>query len=119
MSVDTVPATSAEAILIFGPFEIDPRRRRLLREGRLIELGARAFDILMVLLEAHGQVVRKHELLNRVWPTTVVGEHNIHVQICALRKALGDNGNLILTDAGRGYRLAAAATPAAVDDHED
>ncbi|HTZ79092.1 MAG TPA: winged helix-turn-helix domain-containing protein [Stellaceae bacterium] len=81
------------------------RRRILLAEGRPTELGSRALDILEVLIEAKGELVRKDELLRRVWPDTVVDENNLQVQISALRRVLGDDRNLIRTVAGRGYRF--------------
>jgi DNA-binding winged helix-turn-helix (wHTH) protein len=88
------------------------RRRWLLADGVAVELGARAFDLLLVLLEADGALVTKEELLNRVWPGIVASKENLKVQISALRKALGADRNLIRTEFGRGYRLAyCARTP--------
>jgi DNA-binding winged helix-turn-helix (wHTH) protein len=81
------------------------RRRWLLADGVPVELGTRAFDLLLVLLEADGAFVAKNELLNRVWPDTIVSEENLKVQISALRKALGEDRNLIRTESGRGYRF--------------
>jgi len=60
---------------------------------------------LELLLEARGQVVSKDEILQRVWPSTVVEENNLQVHISALRKALGCNKDLIRTIPGRGYLL--------------
>jgi DNA-binding winged helix-turn-helix (wHTH) protein len=100
----TGPA-AAEMTLEFGRFRALLRRRQLLADGRPIELGARAFDILLVLLEADGLLVTKEELLGRVWGGRIVGENNLHAQMSALRKALGQDRGLIRTDCGRGYRL--------------
>lgn len=91
----------------FGRFRVCARRRRVFKDDEAINLGARAFNILLMLVQAEGRLLTKHELLKRVWPTTTVEEHNIEVQISALRKALGDKGEIIQTEAGRGYRLAA------------
>ncbi|MGH8294287.1 MAG: ATP-binding protein, partial [Steroidobacteraceae bacterium] len=68
-------------------------------------LGSRAFDVLLILVEAAGELVTKEELLTRVWPGTVVEESNIQVQVSALRKALGEDRGLILTVPLRGYRF--------------
>jgi DNA-binding winged helix-turn-helix (wHTH) protein len=95
----------AEAAIEFGRFRVLLRRRRLLADGVPVELGTRAFDLLLVLLEADGALVTKEELLNRVWPGIVVSEESLKVQICALRKALGADRNLIRTEFGRGYRF--------------
>jgi len=61
----------AEAAIEFGRFRVLLRRRRLLADGVAVELGTRAFDLLLVLLEADGALVTKEKLLNRVWPGIV------------------------------------------------
>jgi DNA-binding winged helix-turn-helix (wHTH) protein len=97
-----------DAAIEFGRFRVLPRERRLLAGGEPIELGARAFDLLMVLIEADGALVTKDELQNRVWPGIIVGQDNLKVQIAALRKALGQDREFVRTEHGRGYRFAAA-----------
>ena len=98
----------AAVALEFGRFRVLLRQRQLLFEAVPIELGTRAFDLLLVLLEADGALVTKDELLSRVWPGIVVSEENLKVQISALRKALGESRELIRTEFGRGYRFTAA-----------
>jgi DNA-binding winged helix-turn-helix (wHTH) protein len=99
---------AAEAALEFGRFEVLLRRRELLADGTPVELGTRAFDLLLTLLEADGALVTKSDLLSRVWPGIVVGEDNLKVQISALRRALGKDRDVIRTEFGRGYRFTAA-----------
>jgi predicted ATPase/DNA-binding winged helix-turn-helix (wHTH) protein len=84
----------------FGPFCLVRQQRVLLEDGEPVHLGSRAIDILVVLLERAGEVVRKDELLARVWPTTAVGETNLRVHIAALRKALrdGESGRRYITN---------------------
>jgi len=72
-----------------------------------IELGSRAFDLLLVLVEANGSLVTKEELLSRVWPGIFVAEENLKVHISSLRKALGEDRDFIRTEFGRGYRFTA------------
>src|SRR5690349_10028972 len=91
----------------FGRFRLLPHRRELRADGVVVELGSRAFDILMVLTEARGALVTKDEIMARVWPGTVVEENNLVVQISALRKALGKDRDFIRTVSGRGYRFIA------------
>jgi len=98
-------SVGAEAAIEFGRFRMLLRRRQLLADGVPIEIGTRAFDLLLVLLESDGALVTKEELLNRVWPDVIVSDENLKVQISALRKALGANRNLIRTEFGRGYRF--------------
>jgi DNA-binding winged helix-turn-helix (wHTH) protein len=99
---------AAEATLEFGRFRVLLRQRQLVTDGVPIELGSRAFDLLLVLLEANGSLVTKDELLSRVWPGIFVAEENLKVHISALRKALGEDRDFIHTEFGRGYRFTAA-----------
>ena len=96
---------NADAALEFGRFRVLLRQRQLLADGVPVELGTRAFDLLMVLLEADGSLIGKEELLSRVWPGIVVAEENLKVQVSALRKALGADRDVIRTEFGRGYRF--------------
>ncbi|HEV7997759.1 MAG TPA: winged helix-turn-helix domain-containing protein, partial [Stellaceae bacterium] len=91
----------------FGRFRLLPHRRELRADGVAVELGSRAFDVLVVLVEARGALVTKNDILSRVWPDTVVEENNLAVQISTLRKALGEDRDSIRTVSGRGYRFAA------------
>src|ERR1700738_1792588 len=103
----------------FGRFRLLPRRRELRADGVAVELGGRAFDVLMILTEARGRLVTKDEILSRVWPDTVVEENNLVVQISTLRKALGENRDFIRTVSGRGYRFVAEIrTSAATSDRK-
>ena len=97
-----------EAALEFGRFRMLLRQRQLIADGAPVKLGTRAFDLLVVLLEADGLLVAKEELVSRVWPGVNVSEENLKVQISELRKALGDDRDFILTAPGRGYRFTAA-----------
>src|SRR5579883_1461663 len=93
------------ACLEFGRFRLLTRQRELRLGDMAVPLGSRAFDVLLILVEAQGELVTKEELLARVWPGAVVEESNIQVQVSVLRKALGDDRNLILTVPLRGYRF--------------
>lgn len=94
----------------FGPFRIDVVKRRLLRDGEVIRLTPKAFDLLLVLVEESGKTIEKDELLDRVWPGTAVEENNLNQNITALRKSLGDSrqeSQYIATIPGIGYRFVA------------
>jgi predicted ATPase/DNA-binding winged helix-turn-helix (wHTH) protein len=91
----------------FGRFRLDAHRRELLADGLPVPVGSRAFDILIALVEAGGELVTKDELLHSVWSGAVVEEHNLQFQISTLRKALGPDRDFIKTISGRGYRFVA------------
>ena len=86
--------------------------RSIFVKNRLVPLGGRAFDLLRLLLENHGQAVSKNRLIETVWPNVVVEENNLQVQVSALRKVLGPHA--IATIPGRGYKLVLAAAAAPV-----
>ena len=73
--------------LRFGRFEIRRRQSQLLADGKPVELGSRAFDVLLALIEAAGMLVTKSELIERGRPDQAVEENNVQVQIhpCAAR----------------------------------
>ena len=89
----------------FGNAEIRPSERQLLIDGKPAALGSRAFDVLLALVERRERMVRKNELLDLVWPDTVVEENNLQSQVSQLRKLLGPQA--ISTIPGRGYRFTA------------
>ena len=90
-------------LIRLGNFELYPSERVLSLDGRPVELGARAFDLLLVLVEHHGRLATKTTLIERVWPRVVVDENNLPAQIASLRRILGPGA--IRTVAGFGYRL--------------
>src|SRR5690349_9886275 len=104
---------TAEMTLKFGRFQVLPHRREFFADGVPVPLGSRAFDVLMVLIEAGGELVTKDEILNRVWPGMVVEEHSLQFHIWALRKVLGKDRGFIKTISGRGYRFVADITATA------
>ena len=73
----------------FGRFEIRRRQSQLLADGKPVELGSRAFDVLLALIDSAGMLVTKSELIERGWPGQAVEENNVQVQIHALRRVLG------------------------------
>jgi predicted ATPase/DNA-binding winged helix-turn-helix (wHTH) protein len=93
--------------LRFGRVEVRPRERQVLIDGTPAGVGARAFDLLLALIERRDRLVTKAELLDAVWPGLVVEENNLQVQISTLRKLLGPQS--IATVPGRGYRFTGSA----------
>jgi predicted ATPase/DNA-binding winged helix-turn-helix (wHTH) protein len=96
----------------FGPFRLSPAARALEKDGVRLELGDRALDILVVLVEHAGQVVSQKELMSRVWRGLVVDPGNLRVHIAGLRKTLGDNHRYIANVPGQGYCFVAPVSRA-------
>jgi non-specific serine/threonine protein kinase len=92
-----------------GHFEVRFSERQLLIDGRPAAVGARAYDVLVALIERRERTVLKQELLDLVWPGLVVEENNLQVQVTALRKLLGPRA--ITTVPGLGYRFTPATEP--------
>ncbi|MCC2957554.1 helix-turn-helix transcriptional regulator [Massilia sp. IC2-477] len=90
---------------VFGDFRLYPARKLLLLGERQVPLGGRAFDLLVALVIRAGEVLSHHELLTAVWPSSVVEENGLRVQLSALRKILGESKDepWIVTLPGRGY----------------
>jgi eukaryotic-like serine/threonine-protein kinase len=97
---------STSELYEFGSFRVDPDKRLLLREDQPVPLAPKTFETLLVLIRHHREVVSKDELMKNVWPDTFVEETNLSRNIFLLRKALGEDGNYIVTLPGRGYRFA-------------
>jgi TolB-like protein/Flp pilus assembly protein TadD len=92
----------------FGPFVLDRRSGRLLREGQPVAVSSKGLQLLEALLGAPGRVLTKAELMRAAWGDTAVEESNLSVQIAALRKKLGpsaDGGDWIATIPRVGYRF--------------
>jgi TolB-like protein len=115
-------ALASDDIFLFEGFRLERRGGGLLRRDEHgvfvpVAIGSRAVDVLGVLAERPGDLVLRDEIIAAVWPTTVVGDNNLNMQIAALRRILDDRrseGSCIQTVAGRGYRFAAAVTRIAV-----
>src|SRR4030095_15374020 len=94
----------------FGPFRLDPVKRRLLRDGEPVPLTPKAFDTLLELVRHSGKTIEKDDLMREVWPDAVVEENNLNQNISALRRSLGDSrqeSQYIATIPGFGYRFVA------------
>lgn len=103
-------ALAARRLFRFGPFRLDVDRRLLWRGSALVPLRPRVFDTLLALARRAGDVVSKDELLDAVWPDSVVEENNLNQNILALRRALEceTSGEVrIETVPRRGFRLIA------------
>ena len=100
-------------VVSFGPFHLFAVERQLKKGDEPLQLGGRALDTLIALVERAGEVVTHGELISRVWPDVTVEEANLRVHIASLRKVLGDGregARYIATISGRGYCFIAPVT---------
>jgi Tol biopolymer transport system component/DNA-binding winged helix-turn-helix (wHTH) protein len=105
----------------FDGYRLDVEDRVLLRDDEIIPLTQKAFDVLLILVERHGRVVTKEELLNEVWADTIVEEGSLAQNIYTLRKILGASStgeDYIKTVPRRGYRFSATVTESGSAEHE-
>ena len=93
-----------EDIVSFSEFVFDRRTRQVRRGKDVLLVGSRAFDVLEVLISHRDRIVSRSDILDAVWPDTVVGDNNLNVQIANLRQMLGKDA--IVTVPRRGLRFA-------------
>ena len=93
-------ATSAATVFRFGPCALDPARRTLVAHGRELKLQPRVFDVLCYLVRHRDRVVSKDELLEALWPGTIVVDNALQRVVSLARATLADAG---LPDAVRTY----------------
>lgn len=100
----------------FREFRFDTEKRVLWRDGTMVALTPRASEVLLLLLENHGNLVERQEIVDRVWSETFVEDGNLNHAVSALRKVLGNE--LIQTVPRRGYRFTAdVVEPPKVEPH--
>ena len=101
----------AARLLRFGAFEADVQTGELRKQGKRVRLQDQPFQLLVMLLEAPGQLVTRDELRSKLWPqTTVDFDHGLNKAISKIREALGDSPEhprFVETVARRGYRFLA------------
>jgi predicted ATPase/DNA-binding winged helix-turn-helix (wHTH) protein len=100
-------------VLSFGPFELSIGNRLLTNGAKVVPLGARAMDLLIVLVEQANKVVGRRTLIERVWPKRGAKQVSLRVHISVLRKALdqSDPGRRYIVNVpGRGYSFVVPVT---------
>jgi pimeloyl-ACP methyl ester carboxylesterase/DNA-binding winged helix-turn-helix (wHTH) protein len=113
---DTVTSDGTNTVYDFGAFRLDLREHRLTRGGQPVPLTGKALNTLRVLVQRHGSLVSKQDLLTAVWPETAVEENNVDRNISSLRKVFSeyDEGQIFIETVPRiGYRFVAPVTETA------
>src|SRR5215813_8076635 len=93
----------------FGPYTLDPRKRTVSRQGLLVSLTPKAFDLILFFAQNPNRVITKDELLKAVWADSFVEEGNLTQNVFLLRRALGqksEDSGLIVTIPRKGYQFA-------------
>lgn len=97
--------TSGNRIYENGELYVDPAKHIITVSGEAVSLSYKEYLLLMVLLEAEGNVVERDKLLTSVWGEYYTESRTLDVHIRKLRVKLGDAGKLIQTIKGIGYKL--------------
>jgi two-component system response regulator RegX3 len=102
------PSTGPDDILRLGDMEMNLATRTVMVAGRPVDLALKEFELLRMLLERPGVVVRRGELMDEVWdPNWFGSDKTLDVHVSSLRKKLGDDPNTpryIHTIRGVGFR---------------
>jgi TolB-like protein/Tfp pilus assembly protein PilF len=104
------PAMASDRQYEFGVYRLDVHGGMLFREGDRVSLPLKAAELLVALVQAGGRVLTREQLLQQLWPDTVVQEGSLTSHVSVLRKALGEGpegGDFIETLPKRGYRFVA------------
>jgi DNA-binding winged helix-turn-helix (wHTH) protein/TolB-like protein len=94
----------------FGPFHLEPDEQLLLSGDQPVAIAPKSFEVLVFLVQNHGRLVTKDQIMQAIWSGSFVEEANLTVAISAIRKALGEkesNFQYIETVPKRGYRFTA------------
>ncbi len=100
-----------ELVYEWGSWQVHLGRRELLASGVPVPIGGRAFEIVTALVQSANHLVSKNELMDKIWPNVTVEENTLQVHISAIRRALGQDRNMLRTLSGRGYQLLGKWTP--------
>src|SRR5262245_37337655 len=106
-------ATDEAPIYEFGECRLDIRERQLRRRGQPVPLTVKGFETLRILVYPPGRLITKDDLIQQLWPDTVVGDNNLTQHISVLRRALGEErgGQRYIETVPRvGYRFVASVT---------
>src|SRR6188474_1445326 len=102
--------STRNSMFVFGEYVLKPSERLLLRNGDPIPLKAKVFETLLTLVENHGRILSKEDLMKLIWSDRYVEESNLSQYIFILRRILGENPRdhrFIVTIPGHGYRFVA------------
>src|SRR5271169_6088091 len=115
------PRAMVSGQYVFGVYRLDAQSQMLFREGDHVALPPKVTELLIALVQAAGKVLTREELVQRLWPDTVVEEGSLTSHISLLRKALGEDPkaqDLIETLPKRGYRFVASVKRLASGAHD-
>ncbi|MCR4468340.1 winged helix-turn-helix domain-containing protein [Burkholderia sp. SCN-KJ] len=91
--------------MVFGRSALARESRTLYANGRAVPLNDRAMDLLIALLDARGKILSIEHLQQQLWPSSQIDADSVRAVVSQVRRALGDDRDLIETVPRRGYRL--------------
>jgi len=102
-----MPADRTSNAYVFDRYRLSADGTLLVRDDTVVALAPKVLQILLLLVQHAGEVVRKEHLLETVWPDSFVEDTGLTRNISLLRRALGDDGqHFVITVARIGYRFA-------------
>jgi DNA-binding winged helix-turn-helix (wHTH) protein/WD40 repeat protein len=110
------------SVLQFGEFELDIRNHRLRRSGSELKLERIPMELLILLANRPGELVRREEIIQELWgdEINVDTENAINTAVRKIRQVLGDDSSsprFVQTISKRGYRFLGEPTRPAVPPH--
>jgi two-component system alkaline phosphatase synthesis response regulator PhoP len=104
------PSAVSSDVFDFGPLQVDPLHREVVRDGKPVALSAKEFQLLQYLIERRGVALSREELLKEVWGYTAVpSTRTVDVHVSWLRQKVETDPKqprLIMTVHGVGYKFA-------------
>jgi len=96
----------AQPMITFGELELDTSRKRIIADGKKVELTKKEYEILKLLLENLGKVFSRNDLLSMIWgDDVIVTERTVDVNITRLRNKMGNYSQYLKNKTGYGYFL--------------
>src|SRR5712692_2702039 len=106
---------ASKEIFRFDDFELDRGTFELRRAGQPVPLQRLPFELLYLLIECRGQLVTRHQIIERLWGKTVFvdSENGINTAVNKIRRALNDDADeprFVVTVPAKGYRFVATVS---------
>jgi DNA-binding winged helix-turn-helix (wHTH) protein len=106
---------SSNNLYRFDEYLLNSKEGNLWRGNELIQMPAKAFETLLLLVERHGEVLSKTEMLDTIWDGAIVEENNLSQKISMLRRIFGPDKEFIQTIPKKGFRFTEPVIVSAIE----